>query len=119
MLFVVRRATPGGCLLRRELIAAAGKDRFRSGKLPVNRCLGLSQVTLTDAYTVECIHIAPLKIGLGFGAEIIAEVLPVIAPLIIGAQSAAGVVSTMDHAVLAPRIACDAIDDAVLLPIHL
>src|SRR5687768_16956090 len=76
-------------------------------------------MTFADGKTVESVDVLALEIRLGFGAEIVAEILPVIAALIICAERAAGVVTTVDHAVFAARIASDAIDHAVFVPIDL
>src|SRR5262245_54606906 len=99
------------------LIAAEG-DRlgpvdFRSA---VNNSLGFGQVTLADRKSVESINPITFGIRPGFGREVIFEILPVIAALIIRAQRAAGIVAAMHHAVLAARVARDAVHHAVVPP---
>ena len=56
----------------------------------------------------------------GFGlAEVVFEVLPVIAALVVGAERAAGIVTAMHHAMFAARIARDAVHNPVFFPLHL
>src|SRR5678816_2371241 len=55
----------------------------------------------------------------GLPSEIVAKILPVIPGLIVRPESAAGIVSTVDHAVLATRITRHAVHHAVFVPRHL
>src|ERR1051326_9338291 len=51
--------------------------------------------------------------------EVVLNILPGVAPLIICAQSPARVVAAVDHAILASGITGYAIDYAIFVPIHL
>src|SRR6266850_1799721 len=94
------------------------KSRFSAGKPMVDGGLCFSQVTFADRESVKSVYLAALIIGLRSSSEVVFDILPVIAALIIGAERATGVVSAMDHAVFAARIAGDAIDYAVFIPIN-
>src|ERR1700729_3002845 len=59
------------------------------------------------------------RIWFWFRAKIIFDVLPVVDGLIIRAERAAGVVTAMHHAMLAARIARNAIHDAIFSPLPL
>src|SRR5262245_47181885 len=50
--------------------------------------------------------------------EVIFEILPIVAALIVRAERAAGIVAAMHHAVFAARVARDAVHDAVFFPLH-
>ena len=56
---------------------------------------------------------------MGRAREVVADVLPVVAALVVGAERAAGIVAAVDHAVLAARVARDAVHHAVFVPVHL
>src|SRR5271170_6390565 len=52
-------------------------------------------------------------------AEVVFDVFPVVAGLIIRAERAARIIAAVHHAMFAARIARDAVDDAILFPLHL
>src|SRR5262249_16908000 len=74
---------------------------------------GLGQVAFADRHSVEGIDAAALVERLGLGAKVVFDVFPVVPALIIGAERAAGVVSAVHHAILATRVAGNAVHNAV------
>ena len=68
---------------------------------------------------IKRIDLAAGVVGLGPGAEVVADILPGIAALVIRAERAAGIIPAVHHAVLAARVARDAVHHAVLVPVHL
>src|SRR5258707_903350 len=93
------------------------KTGFGAGKPMVDGSLCFSQVAFADRESVKSVHLTALIIGFRPSSKVVFDILPVIAALIIGAERAAGVISAMNHAILATRIAGDAVDYAVLIPI--
>src|SRR5687767_234156 len=75
-------------------------------------------MAFADRDAVKSIHVAASKERFWFGAEVVSHVFPVVAALVIGAKSAAGIIAAMDHAVFATRIARDAVDHAVFVPVN-
>src|SRR5437667_5118937 len=71
-----------------------------------------------DGEPVARIHFVSALVTRRFWPEVVFEILPVIAALEVGAERAAGVVAAVDHAVLAARVARDAVDDAIFVPVH-
>src|SRR5450432_4864161 len=53
-----------------------------------------------------------------FWAEIEAHCFPCVAALRVKAQTGSRLVAAMDHAVLAAAVLRDAVDDAILFPLH-
>ncbi len=90
-----------------------------AGEAGFNRGLGFGQMTFADGIAIEGLDVAALVIGLGPGPQVVSDVFPRVAGLVIGAESAAGVIAAMDHAVFAARVAGDAVDHAVFGPVHL
>ena len=58
-------------------------------------------------------------VGLGLGSEVVFDVFPVVAPLVIGAQRAARIIAAMDHAVLAASVTGHPVHHPVFAPVHL
>ena len=92
---------------------------IRGRSRAVDGSLGFSQMPLADGEAIEGLHFMAALVTRRFRPEIVFEILPVIAALEVGAERAAGVVPAMHHAILAARIAGDAVDDAVFVPVHL
>src|SRR6266581_5654209 len=90
------------------------------GAWTVDGGFGLGKMALADADAVEGAfrYFFTDRIGPGLRAEVVFEILPVVAALVIGAERAAGIVAAMDHAVLAAWIARNTVDDAVFFPLH-
>lgn len=76
-------------------------------------------MAFANGTAIKRVYDVTLAERFGFGPEIIFEILPIITALIVGAQSAAGVVAAMDHAIFAAGIAGHTVDDAVFVPIDL
>src|SRR5688572_17048486 len=77
-------------------------------------------MSFADAHAVKrCLfQLCAPYMWLRLRAEVVCEVLPVVAALIIRAERATGIVAAMDHAMFAARIARHTVDDAVFLPLH-
>src|SRR5258707_9754316 len=95
----------------------SGLGAGRGGLGGFNGGFGFGQMPLADGPTVEGVDAFARVIGLGLGSEVVFDVLPVVASLVVGAESAARIVSAMPHAILAPSIAGHAVDHAIFGPI--
>src|SRR5947209_955805 len=76
-------------------------------------------MSFSDGEPVEGVNSSTGGVWLRFRTEIVAEVLPIIAALVVGSERAARVVAAVDHAVLAAGITGNSIHHAVLVPINL
>ena len=108
---VTRAAAAAGGWRVRVFLLLAGESSARVGG-GVDGGLGLGEVAFADGHAVEG---AFLQVGAGgirlrLRAEVVFHVNPRVARL--AAQRATGVVATVDHAVLAARVARDAVHDA-------
>src|SRR5439155_11916329 len=81
--------------------------------------LGLGKMAFADAEAVERVDFMAAFITRRFWPEVVFDILPGVASLIITrAERAARVVAAMDHAVFAARIARFAVHNAVFVPLH-
>ena len=108
--------TTGGSRIGRNIVATAGERGLGTGKLFVDGCLGFGQVAFADGHAVEGVDLVAFRIRSRLGTEIILHVDPCIARLV--AERATRIVTAMDHAVLATRIARYTVHHTVFLPIH-
>src|SRR6516162_3290553 len=113
--FVVADVGQEGIALR-SVAAAAGAvavatvgvvvvEHGFGGRAAVDGGLGLSQVALADGKAVEGFDVPPFGGRLRARREVVFEILPVVAALVVGAKSSARVVAAMDHAIFAARVA--------------
>src|SRR5258708_544600 len=94
------------------------KSGLSAGKPMIDGRLCFSQMSFSDGKSVECIHLAALMVRLRPGPEVVFDILPVIAALVIRAERTARIVPAMNHAILATRITSNTIDDAIFIPIY-
>src|SRR5690349_9205317 len=89
------------------------------------RCLGRNlgalarEMTVTRGNTVICQHFVTASGWLGTRTEIELYRLPGIAGLSLQPKARRGLIPAMGHAVFATRIACDTVNHAIFLPIHI
>src|SRR5262245_55576303 len=96
-------ATAFGMLMRFLAALENGLRSVHRRARAVDRRLGVRQMAFADRDTVEG-ALGQFRRGrkrLGLGPEVVFEILPVVAALIIRAERAAGIVAAMDHAILA------------------
>src|SRR6185369_17016993 len=99
-------------------IAVAATNRFRlvpseDGFVAVDGLFCFGKVSFADRETIECIDTRARWIGLGLPREVGFKIFPIVARLIIRAEGATLFVAAMHHAILAARIAGDAVHHAV------
>src|SRR5258705_7865218 len=76
-------------------------------------------MTISRADTVVGEHFIAASSRLRLRTEIELDRFPSVAALSLQAQRCSGLVAAMHHAILAPAIACDTIDDSVSIPVGL
>src|SRR5260370_17373379 len=76
-------------------------------------------MTISRADTVVGEHFIAASSRLRLRTEIELDRFPSVAALTLQAQRCSGLVAAMHHAIFAPAIACDTIDDSVSVPVGL